>query len=571
MTTDSARVRDAVESAPRETFQVGDWLVFADLNQISQGDHVVRLEPKTMGVLLHLASHPREVVSRESLLSAVWPGVVVGDNALTQVVIKLRRALGDTADKPAYVQAVAKKGYRLVAEVRHGVATAQGYGNDDRKHQAPAPGRRSQVRYWTAAVLLTLMVGFAAARLMLPAATTDPTRPQPFVRGESPGAAAPSVLVEDFEVIGAQPGQSLLARAVTADLVTDLSKVSGLWVVSSNRRADPGTDPPQYGYVLSGTVQQEDDRLRLNVRLTETWSGRHLWSERIDRPVGDLFNVQDSLVARVLEVLPVKVSKAETLRLAQRSTRDLQAYETFVRAQAALLVRRPEQNVAARALYWDAIGRDPAFARAYAGLALTYALEYQQGWAAKSDKALARAAEFAQAALSMRPDMPESHWVLAFVDAQRKQHIDALKHLDEALKLNPSYADAHALKAGILTYVGKPAQAVSQLLLALRLNPDAGSLYFLLFGRAYYFLGDTELAQVNLNQALERNPENLEARIYLALTLWRAGDRDAAQWQLSEIRSLEPGFASNDWLAGYPLTEPAEKRQLRTAMVAMGL
>ncbi len=571
MTTDSARVRDAGESALRETFQVGDWLVFADLNQISQGDHVVRLEPKAMGVLLHLASHPREVVSRESLLSAVWPGVVVGDNALTQVVIKLRRALGDTADKPAYVQAVAKKGYRLVAEVRQGVAPAQDHENDYRKNQRPAPGRRSQVRYWTAAFLVTLMVGFAAARLMHPAATTDPTWPQPAVRGESPGAAEPTVLVEDFEVIGAQPGQSLLARAVTADLVTDLSKVSGLWVVSSNRRADPGTDLPQYGYVLSGTVQQEDDRLRLNVHLTETWSGRHLWSERIDRPVGDLFNVQDSLVARVLEVLPVKVSKAETLRLAHRSTRDLQAYETFVLAQAALLVRRPEQNVAARALYWDAIGRDPAFARAYAGLALTYALEYQQGWAATSDKALARAAEFAQAALAMRPDMPESHWVLAFVDAQRKQHIDALKHLDEALKLNPSYADAYALKAGILTYVGKPAQAVSQLLLALRLNPDAGSLYFLLFGRAYYFLGDTELAQVNLNQALERNPENLEARIYLALTLWRAGDRDAAQWQLSEIRSLEPGFASNDWLASYPLTEPAEKRQLRTAMVAMGL
>lgn len=569
MTNDAAPVPDAADAALRHTLWVGDWQVAGSLHQITCGEQVVRLEPKAMAVLLHLASRPQEVVSREELMAAVWPGVLVGDNALTQVVIKLRKALGDTAREPAYVQAVAKKGYRLIAVVRRTSASTP----EDIAVRSPAPARRGSVVRWAAAALAASLLLWGLTRMTQSAFTTDPQERGPSARGESPGAAAPTVLVEAFEVLGTQPDQLLLARAVTADLVTDLSKVSGLWVVSSLHPADRrrATDLPGPRYVLSGTVQQEGDRLRVNVHLTDTSTGRHLWSERLDRPVRDLFDVQDSLVTRVLEVLLVKVSEAEKLRLAQRSTRDLQAYEHFVSAQAALLVRRPDQNVAARALYWDAIRRDPAFARAYAGLALTYALEYQQGWSLEGDKSLARALEFAQVALRMRPDMPEAHWVLAFVGAQRRQHEDALRRLDEALRLNPSYADAYALKAGILTYVGNPAQAVVQMQLALRLNPDAGSLYFLLLGRAYYFLGDLEQAQLNLNRTLERNPENLEARIYLAATFWQAGDRDTAQWQLSEIRSLEPNFASNAWLAGYPLTAAAQKRQLHEVMIAMGL
>ena len=430
MTTDPAAVQDASDSPLRRVLWVGEWQVAADLNQISRGDNVVRLEPKAMAVLLHLASRPQQVVSREELLAAVWAGVVVGDNALTQVVIKLRKALGDTAREAVYVQAVAKKGYRLVAVVRRAAASTPQSETVPGPAPVPAP-RRRPVMHWAAAALAAVLLLLGVVRVMQPEATTTPTTErqgqEPNPRGESPRALTPSVRVEALEVLGAQPGQLLLARAVAADLVTDLSKVSGLWVVSSNLPVQNQTSQSalQPRYVLSGTVQQEGDRLRLNVLLTDT--GRPLWSERLDRHVRDLFEVQDSLVARVLEVLPVKVSQAETRRIAQRSTRDLQAYETFVRAQAALLVRRPEQNEAARALYWEAIGRDPAFARAYAGLALTYALEYQQSWTPEGAKALARAAEFAQIALRMRPDMPEAHWVLAFVGAQQRSSTRALE------------------------------------------------------------------------------------------------------------------------------------------------
>ena len=312
-------------------------------------------------------------------------------------------------------------------------------------------------------------------------------------------------------------------------------------------------------------------RLRLNVLLSDAGSGQALWSTRLDHPARDLFAAQDELAKGVLAMLPVKLSEAEARRLAQRQTRSVEAWQTFMRAQAALLVRSRAANEEARTMYWSAIGADPAFARAYSGVALTHALEYQLGWARDPAAALARALELAQAAIDMNPDLPEAHWVLAFVHAQRRELERALRDLDRALRLNPSYADAYAFQGGIQTYVGRPAEAVPLLRQALRLNGDAGSLYFLLLGRAYYFLGDHQQARVNLDEALARNPQSVEGRLYLAATWALAGDEASARWQVDEVRMLDPGFSVRAWLESYPLTDRRQRERLQTALAGLGL
>ncbi len=216
-------------------------------------------------------------------------------------------------------------------------------------------------------------------------------------------------------------------------------------------------------------------------------------------------------------------------------------------------------------MYWKAIELDPAFSRAYAGLAMTYALAYQLGW--EDEAALSRAIEFAGTATQMSPDMPEAHWVLGFVETQGRRYADAIRHLQRALRLNPSYADAYALMGGIRTYTGQPAESVSLLRTALRLNPDAGSLYFLLLGRAYYFLDDYEQARVNLEQALARNADNVEARVYLAAVLGQLGDREGAAWQADEIRVIEPTFSVSRWLSTYPMTDKRQEARLAQALL----
>ncbi len=561
-------VGERIEARSRAAVQIGEWRVAPDLNQISRGQETVQLEPKAMAVLLHLARQPGEVASRDELLAAVWPGVIVGDNALTQVVIKLRKALGDTAREPAYIQAISKKGYRLIAIVDPSTDAT----SDLRQVHQSTPRQRA-ARWPSAALAIAVIV--AGAGWYFNREEGKVTAPRSIdSRSELPQIAAlPIVIVKPLEAVGEDP-RSLIARALTADLVTDLSKVSGLWIASGLEQQDQasqGAENTRARYVLSGTVQGDGEQLRLHVYLSDVLAGRQIWSQRFDRDAKDLFAVQDDLVKSVLAVLPVKVSEAETQRLAQRYTRNLEAYENFLRGQAALLVRRRTQNDTAREMYWKAIHSDPTFSRAYAGLAMAYALDYQQGWAADGGAALTRALEFARTAEQMSPDMPEAHWVLGFVHTQRRQHEEALRHLDSALRLNPSYADAYALKGGIYTYIGRPAEGIPLLRTALRLNPDAGSLYFLLLGRAYYFLGDGEQARVNLDHALLRNSENLEARIYLVAAHQLVGARDAAEWQVSEIRTLERAFNVRTWLASYPMTHAGQKERLIKSLEEIGL
>jgi len=330
-------------------------------------------------------------------------------------------------------------------------------------------------------------------------------------------------------------------------------------------------DASAIDYVVSGNVQRADQRLRIQVYLTDAGTGKQLWAERFDRPVSDFFAIQEELGLKILQILPAKVNQAELQRIAKRYTYSLQAYEYFHRGQAALLVRQRAENGVAREMFRRAIELDPAFARAYAGLALTYAADYRNQWSGGGDAALNRAFELAQTAQQITPDMPEIYRTLAFVSVERRQHEQALQYLKTAVQLNPSFADAYALMGGINTYVGRPANTLPLLRTAMRLNPQAGSLYFLLLGRAYLFLGDLEQARANLEHALSRNHANLETHVYMAVLHVTARNKEGADSEADEIRLLQPGFSSSQWLETYPMTDVTQKTKLIQALGDLAL
>ena len=253
----------------------------------------------------------------------------------------------------------------------------------------------------------------------------------------------------------------------------------------------------------------------------------------------------------MLGKLKQSINVAERSREARGYTENVAAYDLFLRAQAKLLIRTRQANLAARALYHDAISRDPNFARAYGGLALTYAAEYRNGWAEDRPTALAAALRFAGTAISIAPDLPEQHWVVGYVKTQQRMYDEGQAALQKAINIDPHFADAYALSGGIETYRGNPAETVPLLRQALRLNPDGGYLYYLLLARAYYFLGDFEQAQINLQETIARNPQNVEAHLYRAATLLRLGNHDAA-WEVEEVNSIEPDFRLDVWSNGYP-------------------
>src|SRR2546430_7837748 len=211
----------------------------------------------------------------------------------------------------------------------------------------------------------------------------------------------PTVAIRPFEALSNDPQEVLLAKGITADLVTDLSKVFGLWVIGAapvdgEAGGDAPSDAPPVRYLVSGSVQRVGKRLRLHIHLTDAETGKQLWSERFDRALSGFFTIQEELGPKILHELPAKVSEAEMRRVAQRYTRNLEAYQYFQRGQSALLVRQRAENKTAREMFRRAIALDAAFARAYAGLALTYTADYRNQWTGDGVAALDRAFELAR-------------------------------------------------------------------------------------------------------------------------------------------------------------------------------
>ena len=261
------------------------------------------------------------------------------------------------------------------------------------------------------------------------------------------------------------------------------------------------------GYVVSGSVQRAVDTLRITIHLRDTQSGQQLWAERFERPFGELFAVQDEIVNKLTALLPGKIADAARQQRARRHTHSLEAYDLLLRGQALFLVRQIDTNEEARRLYRKALELDPKFARAYAGLAMTYAMDAAlQSEIGSVAFARARALELAETARQIDPDSPEVHWALGFVHLWSRRHEQALQSLRRAIELNRSYADAYAFIGGIHAYVGEAAKTVPLVRTAMRLNPDGGYLYYLILGRAYLFENDVEQALINLREACSAQP-----------------------------------------------------------------
>jgi DNA-binding winged helix-turn-helix (wHTH) protein/TolB-like protein len=535
--------------------RIGEWSVDPETNELTRGTETVRIEPKAMDVLVLLADRAGRVVGREELFVTVWPGVVVGDEAITQTIIKLRKALGDNPRSPSYIETIAKRGYRLIASVERtapveNVATGVDRAGDGARRFRPV---------WFAALFAALA---AVGAYLLPMGPRGDAVLDTIGVEDSRQPGWVGITIVPFESVGVDAEQAYLASGISDNLMTDLARVSGLRVIRESAAATSGAKRSSARYRVSGSVQREGGTLRISIHLVDAETREQLWSERFERQFGELFAIQDDMTATLVNLLPAKLSNVERQRLAKRHTRSLEAYDYFLQGRVLFLVRGGAENEEARALYRKALDADPKFARAYASMALTYAMDYRLGLSADRAAALDRAFELAETARQIDPDVPEVYWSLGFVHAQSRRHEKAIESLQKAIELDRSFADAYALLGGVLTYIGRPAQSIPLLRQAMRLNPDGGYLYFLLLGRAFLFENDVEQALINLRAASLRNPADVETRIYLAAASAAGGDRRAAAWEGHEIRSLEPNFSLRDWLATYPMVSSRHTERL---------
>jgi TolB-like protein/Flp pilus assembly protein TadD len=522
-----------------------------------------------MEVLLALTRQPGQVVSRQDLERAVWPGRIVTDDAVTNAVAKLRRALDDNPRASRFIETIAKSGYRLKIEpVADGETTAA----KPAASTVGTVGKALRGGWVLGGSLLIALVAFLAIWDWRSGDEPSPVEP--------PAGTTTSIAVIPFDVLGEDASQTYFAEGITLDLITELSRIPGLLVIAPGTmfgyRKTAMTDREiaselNVRYLIRGGVQRIGDRVRINIRLLEADRGSTLWADRFAGETDSLFRIQDQVVEGIASALPMQLALSHPPLERNGATESIAAYDEFLRGRERYGRLTPEDNRVARYHFERAIALDPGFARAHAGLALAWSRLAIDGWTDDPASALSRAEEHAERAASIDPSVPQIHFVRAQAELFRGHHIEAADAASTAIELDPNYADAYALLAWILHYAGRPDQAGLMLAEALKRNPRSSASYHEIAGEIHFAMDRYERAAEEFAAALARNPAHARARLWLAATLSRLGRSEEAAWEVQELLAVNPEFSLSRLLLAFPLKDPHQRDALTEALAQLGL
>jgi TolB-like protein/Tfp pilus assembly protein PilF len=464
----------------QKSLKVGNWIVDPSLNSMSSEGRTVRLEPKIMEVLLCLAEHPGETLSKEQLFQAVWPNIVVTEDVLRRCIGELRRAFDDDARSPHVIETVSKRGYRLLAPVSALVAAT-----------APAPPEST---------------------------VTD------------------SIVVLPFTNMSADPENEYFADGITEEIIDALAQIQGLHVVArSSAFAFKGKhidlrivgEQLKVRTVLEGSVRKADNRLRITAQLVSTVDGYHLWSERYEREMKDVFAIQEEIAQAIAQRLKITFPWHGT-PLIKAGTPNLEAYQSYLQGRALFYKRGPAMS---RALvrFQRAVDLDPNYALAWAAVANSYTLLCWHGLALPRDF-MPKAIEAARRAVALDPLLAEAHSALAVTSLLYTwDRAEAEREFGRAMQLNPK--DIQTLHWYAVFYLqlseGRLMEGMEQGKLALASDPLSG------YAHAMYALTcaiagkNAESVEVS-RRAVELDPESFLANWVLHGTLLFSGQFDAS-------------------------------------------
>ena len=347
-----------------------------------------------------------------------------------------------------------------------------------------------------------------------PNMATTATAPAPKSAAKpEPKPVTASIAILPFTNMSGDPEQEYFSDGISEDIITDLSKIAGLTVIARNssftykgRAVDVRDVGRELGVasVLEGSIRRAGQRVRITAQLIDAANGAHLWADRYDRDLTDIFEVQDDVTRRIVDALKVTLSPAEKAQRSEPKASDMEAYEVALRAREVLLgpTKNRETFDQARKLFFRALELDPNMAKAYAGLAFAYMFDYQNRWSDNPDASLERAKEYAERAIEKDPKEALAHTVAA-VAATFGRDIDrAQKEIEIALSLNPNMAMAYNIQGGTRIYLGRPEEAIPLIERAMRLDPATNQQFLHFLGMANLLAGRYETAAAALRERI---------------------------------------------------------------------
>lgn len=448
-------------------YRFEDYFLDVERQELRRGIERVEVEPQVLDLLHYIISNRERVVTKDDLIEHVWRGRIVSDSTLTTRIAAARQAIGDDGDQQRLIRTLARKGIRFVGDVR--------------SEQVTPTGARDAV----------------AARPALAPGVPDPH------------AATPpklSIVVLPFANMSAETEQDHFVDGLTDDLTTELSRLPGSFVIARNTAftfKDKAADVKQIGrelgvrYALEGSVRKAGQRVRVNAQLIDAETGGHLWADRFDREIADLFALQEAITIELARVLGVKLVEAESRRSRQKLDPD--AIDLEMQARAAWNRGWSRENLAAaNRLYEQALRLDPDSVSALTSLATGLAIGVVSLWTKTGQADIARADALAAKAKELDPHDASSHYATGFVRRMQGRFDEAIGALEASIRLNPNAPLTYTTLGITKVLAGRAEDALSHFADAIRLSPRDPLLFV-----GYFGMGWVEFLRANDAQAIE--------------------------------------------------------------------
>ena len=379
----------------------------------------------------------------------------------------------------------------------------------------------------------------------------------------------PSIGVLPFVNMSGDPEQEYFSDGITEEIITGLSKVPGLIVIARNSTfiyKGKSVKVQQVGqdlgvrYVLEGSVRRAGDRVRITVQLVDATTGHHLWAERYDRSLKDIFAIQDEVTVNVMRAMQLELIEGkQACEWIKRGSQKLEAYEKGMKGMALFRLFSPEGNIQAKEIFEECIALDPEYPGPYVMVAWTHLTAVYNGWSRSPEASITQALELAQRAIALDSSQADAFSLLGNIYLLTHQYEKAITEGERAVALNPNGADSHVWLAMILTYSGKPEDAVELIYKAIRLNPFPPNWYFMSLGNAFFLMGEYNQAIEAYKKAIQQSPDFLLAYIGLAASCGAANHAEEAHGATSQILKIDPKFSLESFSAGLPYKNEKHK------------
>ena len=526
---------------PSQRYTFEHWTLDCGRGALTAEAGDIALRPKSFDVLRFLVENAGRLVSREDVLEAVWPGLTVTEESLTQCVSEVRQALGDSGQR--IIKTVPKRGYLFDAPVDGGRHVSE---------PAAEPGA-------------VLRPGAGA-----------PSTAHRVLDG-------PSVAVLPFANLSGDASQEYLSDGITEDIINGLSYFSDLSVIARNssfsykgRAVDVRDVGAQLGvrYIVEGSVRRFGDRIRITAQLVDAQSGVRRWAERFDRALGDVFAVQDEITQSIVRIVVAHLGHAEVERVSRKPPSSWTAYDLMM--QGDQVQRELEQSWApqflyeARRLFAEALKVDPDNARICAKLGHTYVRAYADP--ASPDLGslgdLNHGYALASRAVGLDPNLPLARAQFGWAYFWMGQPDAAVREFEKALALNPNFTD-YRLSA-VLVFDGAASRALDVLQAHVRLDPFHPAQLHAIQGHAFYMLERYAEALAALRECISRGPQNLLGQVWLAATLVRLGQRSEARAIIADVLKRLPALTIKRWPMFSLYRSPQDADRMTQALRAAG-